>query len=254
MTDVLGLLGLRSRLFCRTEFVRPWVMPMPASELTHFHIVERGRAWLQLDAEKSLLPLSAGDLVVVTGHQAYSLLDPRRHRNPRVFEMPQGDASGRCAFLRAGPGAPTSGLICGAFLFTHADHPLLAMLPKFMPLRGGKPGRETLLQSIVESLIAEVSAMREGSETVISRLMDVLFIQVLRTWLSEQPHRPSWLLALNDSRIGPTLASIHGHPAQIWTVEQLAAKVGLSRSRFSVLFSRVVGESPQPCDTWSTAL
>jgi YesN/AraC family two-component response regulator len=29
-----------------------------------------------------------------------------------------------------------------------------------------------------------------------------------------------------------------------WTVEQLAAEVRLSRSRFSVLFSRVVGESP----------
>jgi AraC-like DNA-binding protein len=245
MTDVLGVLGLRSRLLARTEFARPWIMPIPASEETHFHIVERGRVWLQLEAKKSPLPLSAGDLAVITRRQAYSLFDSPRHRNPSMVEMPRGDASGRCAFVRAGSGAPTSGLICGGFVFAHADHPLLAMLPKFMTLRGGKLGGETLLQGIVEPLIAEVSEMRPGSETVISRLMDVLFIQVLRTWLSEQPSRPSWLAALNDSRIGPMLASIHERPEHTWTVEQLAAKVGLSRSRFSVLFSRVVGESPQ---------
>jgi AraC-like DNA-binding protein len=245
MTDVLGLLGLRSRLLCRTEFAKPWIMPIPADELAHFHVVERGRAWLQLDPEKSPLLLSAGDLVVLTRRQTYSLRDPQRHRNPSVFEMPQADASGRCEFLRVGRGAPTSSLICGAFLFAHADHPLLAMLPRCMSLRGSKPGRETATRSIVESLIVEVSAMRPGSQTVISRLIDVLFIQVLRTWLSEQSRQPSWLSALNDSRIGPTLAWIHEHPSQTWTVEQLAAKVGLSRSRFWVLFSRVVGESPQ---------
>jgi len=245
MTDVLGKLGLRSRLLARTEFTKRWVVRFSASEETHFHIIERGRVRLLLDAEKSPVPLSAGDVAVVTRRQAYSLFDSRRHRNPTVIEMPRGDTSGRCAFVRAGSDAPTSGLICGGFVFAHADHPLLAMLPKVMILRGGKLGRQTLLQSIVEPLVAEVLEMRPGSETVVSRLMDVLFIQVLRTWLSEQPHRPSWLSALNDSRIGPMLASIHERPEHTWTVEQLAAEVGLSRSRFSVLFSRVVGESPQ---------
>ena len=87
--------------------------------------------------------------------------------------------------------------------------------------------------------------MQPGSETVVSRLMDLLFIHALRTWLSRQRQQSSWLKALNDPRIGPTLARIHEQPGRIWTVQQLAAGVGLSRSRFSVLFSQLVGESPQ---------
>jgi transcriptional regulator GlxA family with amidase domain len=119
------------------------------------------------------------------------------------------------------------------------------MLPRFICLRSSKHGREILTRNTVKSLIAEVTNMQPGSETVISRLMDLLFIHALRTWLSQQPQPSAWLKALNDSRIGPTLARIHGQPERIWTVQQLAAGAGLSRSRFSVLFSQLVGESPQ---------
>lgn len=245
MTDVLGHLGLRSRVVCRTEFGRPWLMPIASGELAHFHIVERGVARFQLEGAPSPLLLSAGDLLLVTRRQAYSLRDPQPHRNPYTLEMPLPDPDGRCGFLRVGGGAPSTSFLCGAFIFSHADHPLLSMLPRFMCLHSGKHSREILTRSTIKSLIAEVTHMQPGSETVISRLLDLLFIHALRTWLSQQPRRSSWLKALNDSRIGPTLARIHEQPERIWTVQQLAAGVGLSRSRFSVLFSQLVGESPQ---------
>jgi AraC-like DNA-binding protein len=245
MTDVLGRLGLRSRVVCRTEFGRPWIMPVPSGELAHFHIVERGVARFQLDGAPSSLLLSAGDLLLVTRRQAYSLRDPLQHRDPYIFQMPRADPGGRCEFLRVGRREPSTSFVCGAFIFSHPDHPLLTMLPRFMCLHSGKQGREILTRSTVKSLIAEVTNMQPGSETVISRLIDLLFINALRTWLSQQPQRSTWLKALNDSRIGPTLARIHEQPERIWTVQQLAAGVGLSRSRFSVLFSQLVGESPQ---------
>jgi AraC-like DNA-binding protein len=245
MTDVLGLLGLRSRVVCRTEFGRPWIRPVPSGELAHFHIVERGVARFQLDGAPSPLLLSAGDLLLVTRRQAYSLRDPLQPRDPYIFQMPQADPGGRCEFLRVGRREPSTSFVCGAFIFSHPDHPLLTMLPRFMCLHSGKQGREILTRSTVKSLIAEVTNMQPGSETVISRLIDLLFINALRTWLSQQPQWSTWLKALNDSRIGPTLARIHEQPERIWTVQQLAAGVGLSRSRFSVLFSQLVGESPQ---------
>ncbi|MEA3178588.1 MAG: hypothetical protein QOI59_2111 [Gammaproteobacteria bacterium] len=245
MTDVLGRLGLSSRVVCRTELGRPWIMPVPSGELAHFHIVERGVARFQLDGAPSPLLLSAGDLLFVTRRQSYSLRDPLPHREPYTFQMPLADPGGRCAFLRVGRREPTTSFVCGAFIFSHSDHPLLTMLPRFMCLHSGQHGREILTRNTVKSLIAEVTNMQPGSETVISRLMDLLFVHALRTWLSQQPQRSTWLKALNDSRIGPTLARIHEQPERIWTVQQLAAGVGLSRSRFSVLFSQFVGESPQ---------
>jgi len=87
--------------------------------------------------------------------------------------------------------------------------------------------------------------MRPGAETVISRLTDILFVHVLREWLVQQHAQARWLAAFNDRRIAPLLPLIHANPQQAWTVEQLAGKVGLSRSRFMVRFGRVVGESPK---------
>jgi AraC-like DNA-binding protein len=244
VADMLGVLGLRSRVVCRTELGGPWIMPVPSGELAHFHIVERGAARFQLDGAPSPLLLSAGDLLLVSPRQAYSLRDSLSHRDPFAFQMPTVEPDSPCKFLRVGRRAPSTSFICGAFIFSHGDHPLLSMLPPFMCLHSGKHSYEILTRSTVKSLIAEVTHMQAGSETVISRLLDLLFINALRTWLALQPQRSGWLKALNDSRIGPTLARIHEQPERIWSVRQLAAGAGLSRSRFSMLFSQLVGESP----------
>ena len=127
---------------------------------------------------------------------------PCRIRDPYTFQMPQADPGGRCQFLRVGGRAPSTSFVCGAFIFSHANHPLLTMLPRFMYLRSGKQGHEILTRSIIKSLIAEVTNMQPGSETVISRLMDLFFIHALRTWLSQQPQGSAWLKAVNDQRIG----------------------------------------------------
>jgi AraC-like DNA-binding protein len=245
LADVLGTLGLRSRLFCRSDVAAPWVMAFPADDLAHFHIVERGGAWLEMEGLRSPSALAPGDLVVVGRRNAYRLVDQPGRKGVEAIQFPPPDPSGRCMLLRQGHGA-TSVLICGSFSFEEGeDHPLLALLPKVMHLRGGTSQSNVWLESMSRFLITEASAMKPGTQTIVSRLTDILFVQVLRAWLADQPDRPNWLSALNDSRIGPALALIHERPEEAWTVEMLAAKVGLSRSPFTVRFTRLVGESPQ---------
>jgi len=122
---------------------------------------------------------------------------------------------------------------------------VLALLPKVMRIRARSMTVKASLQATVHSLIAEAAAMKPGAEAVISRLTDILFVHVLREWLAQQHTQPRWLAAFNDPRIAPALSLIHLNPRQPWTVEQLASKVSLSRSRFTVRFGRVVGESPR---------
>ena len=246
LADVLGTLGLRSRLFCRSELAAPWAMAFGASKLAHFHIVERGGAWLEMEGSKSPFALAPGDVVVVGRGNPYRLVDQPGNREPQAIELPPPDPSGRCILLRQGRGGATSVLICGSFSFEEAEgHPVLALLPKVMHLRGGRSPSDAWLDSMSRFLIAEASTMKPGTATILSRLTDILFVQVLRAWLAEQPDHPSWLSGLNDPRVGPALALIHERPGESWTVEKLAAKVGLSRSPFTVRFTRVVGEPPQ---------
>jgi AraC-like DNA-binding protein len=246
MTHVLGSLGVRSRLFCRATCAAPWTLAVEPSEFVHFHILEKGTAWIDSDGQKAPIALAPDDVLVIAPKQRYRLVDlPGRKNSPTVV-FTDADIPERPIALEHGGNGAASVLVCGSFFFEHGNgHPLLALLPKVMHIAVRGTSQEASLRATVCSLVAEAAAMRPGAETVISRLTDILFVHVLRQLLEQQHAQPRWLAALNDRGIAPAMALIHSNPQQGWTVNQLAAKVGLSRSRFTVRFSRVVGESPR---------
>ncbi len=90
----------------------------------------------------------------------------------------------------------------------------------------------------------EASALRPGGETVITRLADILVIQMIRSWIDSEPEADTgWLAALRDEQVGGALTSIHRQPERDWTVVSLAKDVGMSRSAFSARFTHLVGVS-----------
>src|SRR5215203_2453231 len=92
-------------------------------------------------------------------------------------------------------------------------------------------------------MAAEASQPRPGGETVITRLADILVIQAIRTWITQDPAaRTGWLGALQDRQIGRAISLIHRDPAREWTLASLAAEVAMSRSAFAARFTELVGE------------
>jgi transcriptional regulator GlxA family with amidase domain len=84
-----------------------------------------------------------------------------------------------------------------------------------------------------------------GSEMIVARLIDVMFVEAIRAWLKSQPEGSAgWLGALRDPAIGTVLGLIHKNPEKAWTVPLLAAQVGMSRSPFAARFTSLVGQSP----------
>ena len=246
MTEVLARLGARSRLFCRATCAAPWTLAVEPSEFVHFHILERGRAGVDAEGQQAPLALAPGDVLVIAHRQRYRLVDlPGRKRSP-VIVFRDADIPPRPISLATGGSGATSVLVCGSFSFEQGKgHPLLELLPKVMRIPARSTAPLASLRATVRSLVAEAAAMRPGAETVISRLADVLFVHVLREWLTQHGAEPRWLAAFTDRRIAPVLSLIHLSSQHSWTVGQLARRVGLSRSRFTVRFGRVVGESPK---------
>jgi transcriptional regulator GlxA family with amidase domain len=94
-------------------------------------------------------------------------------------------------------------------------------------------------------LIYEVRHPRLGAEAAVARLVELLFVQTVRNWIDAQPAGTSgWLVALRHPLINSVLRSMHAFPAREWTVSELAAQAGVSRSALSALFRQVVGVSP----------
>jgi AraC-like DNA-binding protein len=248
LTDVLASLGLVGRLFCRSVLSAPWGLSFPSGSFGYFHVVERGSAWLGgLPGRAKPIALSLGDFVVLPQGTGHSLADVPGRRIVPIRDLVQETQSERGVLLVHGGGGPETSLLCGAFGFRRWNgHPLVSLLPSVIHMRSGAAGRSEWLDPTLQLLGSESLCTRPGHDTVVTRLIDVLFIQVLRAWLEEGAprHGHGWLGGLRDSRIARALAAMHEKPGRAWTVRDLASRAGMSRSPFAAHFSSLVGEPP----------
>jgi len=98
---------------------------------------------------------------------------------------------------------------------------------------------------LVCDLILQVNeAGRPGAAVLVSRLLDLLLIQILRRWAQSAELLPGWLAAAKDDRIARAVAAIHRDPERDWTNERLATLSGMSKSSFVERFGQVMGQQP----------
>ena len=130
-------------------------------------------------------------------------------------------------------------LLGGYFVFDSPDAALLvSLLPALVQVRGV----ERL--SVLVSLVGDESiAHRSGRDLVLTRLVEVLLIEALRSTSGEDAP-PGLLRGLADAQLAPAIRHMHGQLARSWTVAQLGKTAALSRSAFFERFARTVGLTP----------
>lgn len=247
LADVLDSLKLRGRLFCRCELSAPWALGFAGGFFCHFHVIGSGSCWLQIQDRSDPIALEEGDLALVIprGH-GYQLSDDLRTPPIPLTELTGKSRGGLRAVIRHGAGGAETNLICGAFEFQglRADT-FLVVLPKWIRVPKRESRANEWLSATLRFLQKETQEPGMGSETVIARLIDVIFVEAVRTWLKDQPQGAGgWLGALREPAIGAALGLIHKSPEKEWTVPLLAAEVGMSRSPFAAKFKALVGQSP----------
>jgi AraC-like DNA-binding protein len=235
---------MRGEFVCATEAYAPWSLGFRQTG-SHFHVVERGTAWLMLDGDEKPTRISAGDLIILPlggGHVLCS--DPAIPSLSIEQAIADNPTPGSSIFRTGGDGEDTH-LVCGRFYFAGVLAPrLLALLPKLIRIEP-TPGRPLeWLRLTSHFLIDETRNPRPGSAIMIARLLDLLFIQAIREWGASGPGERGWLGGLTDPQIGRALSALHEEPARDWTVEALAEIAALSRSAFAARFTAVVGQTP----------
>ena len=91
----------------------------------------------------------------------------------------------------------------------------------------------------------ESADKRAGGESVLAKLSELMFIEVVRRHLEAlPPEQAGWLAGLRDPFVGKALSLMHAEPARNWTIEDLAKQVGLSRSVLAERFADLVGIPP----------
>jgi AraC-like DNA-binding protein len=245
LTDVLQTLHLQGRVFCSSQLSAPWALSLPASDFAHFHVIERGGAWLRLTGEKQWHAAASGDLLIVPHGQGHVLSDSPHTKPVPMRRLLKGSQASCHLMQHGGGGAPTQ-MLCGSFRFeSRGQHPLLSVLPPLLHIKSGHGQLAEWLQMTLRLLTTEMQHPRPGSETLVTRLLDIIFVQALRTWIeSLPPEQNGWLSALRDPKIGTALGLMHREPQRSWSVETLASEVAMSRSPFAARFTALVGEPP----------
>lgn len=245
LADVLDMLRVRGAVTAQVRAHAPWGMSLHREPGATFHAVTAGACWIRVPG----LPpreLHAGDVVLLPTGAAHVVASaPTGPWRPwdQVTQALAPGADGE--FVLDGPGSSTR-LICAAYHYDReVAHPLVSLLPPLLLVVGQDLAEGSAVPTTLRLLRQELTARSAGWGTIVNRLIDVLFVQVIRAWLDgrgEQEH--SWLQALRDPIIAQTLTRMHADPAAPWTIDLLARQANLSRATLTRRFSALVGEPP----------
>ena len=226
LTDVLETVRVVAACYGRLEATAPWGIRVRPGEDAKFHVVLEGHARLVVEGVAEPIELSAGDIVALPHGHAHSLVDdpgvtltPSLLADPSVTAQPLEELlvcrpRGDNSVLRVGGGGQSSTIVSGRFRFEdRRNNPLLSVLPPVITLRGEMGKSVRWLEPTLKFIACEAQSGRPGSQTVIARLADVLFIQIVRGHLASLPVDGSgWLGALADAQIGAALGHIPSEP------------------------------------------
>ncbi len=264
LSDVLSAVRLTGAVFFDVSARSPWVAEAPAAaqianEVTpgaqhaiEYHVVTRGSCWISIVDRGAFEPvkLEEGDIAVMPHGDPHALSStPGMRAEPimDIFRRPEDD-NALPFMLRTGSEGPTeTHLVCGFFSCDiRPFNPLLDSLPRFMRFgRSVSNGPDGLLDQFIRFATAESNNKRAGSQSVLNKLSELMFVEVIRMHMDPlATDNTGWLAGLRDPLVGCALMLLHASPAHAWTLEELATKAGASRSALADRFAHFVGYPP----------
>ena len=217
-----------------------------ALHLVIYHLVIEGRAVARLGDEPSI-SLGPGDVVIFP------------HGDPHVITsgVELGEPHQTSAIIRkvmtrdltalhAGGGGTTTRFVCGFMSCDpYISRPILDGLPRIFKVNVRTDRAGQWLENSIMHLFEEAGSGRVGSEAMLAKLSEALFVDTLRRYVMSLPEREiGWLAGTRDSVVGKCLGLMHNRIDHPWTIAELANEVGTSRSTLSERFATYLGEPP----------
>ena len=257
LSDLLHAVKLNGALFLEARFTAPWCvethpsygaaeMLRPLNPVVFFHMVTEGRCKVRLAAGGEPIDLASGDLVLMPQGDTNLLGSDLQLAPVDADSLLRPALPGGMPTIDHGGGGDEARILCG---FLSCDKALCRLLLDALPrlLRvplGDGPGAAWLM-SLVRRGVQENTAPGPGSGTLLAKLAELLFVEAMRRYVEALPQdQTGWLAGLRDRYLGRALTLMHERPAHDWTVDELADRVGLSRSALAQRFADLLGQPP----------
>ncbi|WP_322014198.1 AraC family transcriptional regulator [Paraburkholderia sp. J12] len=237
MAEVVMLLQPSARFSKLVLGASPWRISRSDAGEPFYCAVLEGGCRIAIDGHAPLELLS-GDFVLIPA--AYGVAMSSLELPPPDVEMAAPVALGNGEYRIGAADRPIDvRMMAGHCSFGSPDASLLvSLLPQIVHVRG-----EQRLATLVQLVREESREQRPAREVVLSRLLEVLLIEALRSAAGTSAS-PGLVRGLADGRLAAAIRGMHAHPAHAWTVAELAKEAALSRSTFFERFNRAVGIAP----------
>ncbi|MFN3987106.1 MAG: AraC family transcriptional regulator [Rhodocyclaceae bacterium] len=256
LSEVFAAVRLRGGVFLDAAFTAPWCVvsqvapedcvaagPVPV-HLVAYHFVVEGELYLSVGGNAPV-PLRPGHLVLLPRNDPH-VLGSAPGLEPVVVDALVQPAGGLApARLALGGGGEPARIVCG-FLGCDLPHnPLIHTLPPVLALSVRDGVAEHWMEATFMHAAREFAEGGSGSAALLSKLAELLFVELVRRHLATLPDgQTGWLAGLRDRSVGRALALMHARVTHPWTTEALARHVGLSRSAFAERFAVLLGMAP----------
>jgi AraC-like DNA-binding protein len=257
-SEILSGVTLTGAVFFTAEFSAPWGVSTPASKqmaarvapgaghLMLYHLVVEGGAIIRLGEGESLT-LAPGDVVIFPHAAPHDMSSGPTARPPFPNYGINAKIQARdLSPLQAGGGGDISRLVCGYLTCDpYLSRPILEGLPAAFKVHIRSDSAGHWLESAIRHLVDESVSGRVGSDAMLAKLSEALFVDTLRRYVEGLPEQErGWLAGARDPVVGKSLSLLHRRLAHPWTIAGLAVEVGLSRSALVERFARYLAEPP----------
>lgn len=257
-SDILSGVKLIGAVFFAAEFSAPWGFTMPsscvmaarlarsASHIVLYHLLIEGRSVVEMLDGKQI-GLEPGDIVVFPHGDAHHMSSGKGAFLPFPnYGISDKVKSRDLSPLHAGGGGEIARFVCGYMTCDpHLCGPILNGLPPVFKVNIRTDRAGHWLENSILHLVEEAASGRVGSEAMLAKLSEALFIDTLRRYVSGlSEEQIGWLAGARDPIVGKSLALLHSRASHPWTNADLAEEVGISRSALVERFTRYLAEAP----------
>jgi AraC-like DNA-binding protein len=237
--DILETLRFRGSIFFRSDLAAPWGMSLKRMNIPRFHIALKGSCMLGSDASATV-KVEHMDIVMLPKGNSHWIAD-----KPGRTLVPSDAAGEACELGQAyfQKGEITNRLMCGLVQFDQqVSHPILENLPQIMHFSDIQENDPIWISVTLIDL--EMQRAKSRSGRIVDRLTEVLFLQLLNRFVSQNQETKGFLMALGDRRVNSALVLIHSEPQTNWTLNSLGERSGMSRATLVRHFQDAVGVAP----------